>query len=302
MKLFGLASWNLYLGPTMFNRKRRLETIKMNINRNLRGNDILCFQEVHSWIIGPISKLLYCLVFLDKYPKLMQILDIFSIIEGLLFPIFLYNNNEIEIVNTLKNMGYFNIHTPDIPNYYINSGLITASKYKIEHTQNKKLKSNIFIPSNISISKISNLNIINCHLLTNEDNLDKSKRRYFKIINKICCFNYQKMFTDNNTIIYNYINNKRNIIICGDLNINFNSLKYYIFIDSLNLSNIALSSNTTQCPKIYPKQQIDYFLHKSLDQSFRPTCAHILKMNYSNNNNKLEDIIGSDHFAIETKI
>lgn len=302
MKSLSITSWNIYMAPTMFNRFSRMKLIENNIRTNLKENDILCLQEVHSWRIGLISKLLFSIAYFRNFPTLMQILDAFSIIEGLLFPLFVYCETKEEIIKILRQIGYNYFHYDEVFNYYMDTGLITASKYPMTLKYTKSLKSNLFIPSSVLLSEIDGLFVVNCHFITDEENLDSKKKMYFKLINKLCCINLGKNFITNNRLLFDMLSHRRNILVCGDVNLNYDSIRYSIFKNYLKLNNIPLTAETTQCPKTYEKNQIDYFLYNSLDPAYKPTYAHILKMNYNDEELRLEDITGSDHFAIETKL
>lgn len=302
MNKLGVCSWNLFLAPTMYNRINRLNIIKYNISQRLYKNNIICLQEVHSWNIGPISKLLFSIKNLKKYPKIIQILDVFSIIEGLFFPLFLYDLNKREIIDLLKKCGFNNFHVSNIPKYYLDSGLITASKIPIVYRNITKLKSNSFIPSYIFYTELDTIKIVNCHLPVDESSLTKNLRKYYRISNKLCCVNLKRNFVENNYIIHKLLNGMNNILLCGDLNINYNTKNFFIFQNYLNFDNIEILSNTTQCPYTYKANKIDYFLYKKLNKCFKPGYGYILKMNYIDEQKRLEEIIGSDHFAIETRI
>ena len=123
----------------------------------------------------------------------------------------------------------------------------------------------------------------------------------------IMCINIKKRSNYNKDIILsrlNNINNHNNIVLAGDYNIDYKTCEYNDFIKSLNLTNIQLNSDSTQCPYCYRRIQIDYFMYNKLI-NYDASYSYILKMKYNNeynNNRRLEDITGSDHFAIETRL
>ena len=70
--MISIGTWNVFLAPTMFNRFNREHIIKENITKYMKNNDVLLFQELHSWKIGPISYLLYKIRLLNYFPYLID--------------------------------------------------------------------------------------------------------------------------------------------------------------------------------------------------------------------------------------
>ena len=295
-------SWNTYLAPTMFNRIQRIGRIKRNIIKHMTNSDIICLQEVYSWRIGPISKLLYYLEIVNNYPRLLILLDIFSIVEGYFIPIFIYDDSINSIITTCNKLGYHYNHKSKMNRYGVNNGLLIVSKYEILFKRESTLNNDLIAPTGILYCKINDIFIINCYLY--EFNTIQHYRQIIsKCLNLLCCINRNKIRDDN----FNEINKilqllYTNIVLCGDLNIEYNTELYDIFMNTnINLKNIKLNSRTSQCPVLYADAQLDYFMTFNLDIIYNPKSCYILKMN-SNETNKLLEITGSNHYAIEMKL
>ena len=166
----------------------------------MTNSDIICLQEVYSWRIGPISKLLYYLEIVNNYPRLLILLDIFSIVEGYFIPIFIYDDSINSIITTCNKLGYHYNH----------------KEIKTMNQVYKTLNNDLIAPTGILYCKINDIFIINCYLY--EFNTIQHYRQIIsKCLNLLCCINRNKIRDDN----FNEINKilqllYTNIVLCGD--------------------------------------------------------------------------------------
>jgi hypothetical protein len=255
-----IISFNTYLAPTMPNRFFRKNGIIKKINNWMhQGIDVISLQEMNDFKIGLFGYIYYnymlynyCNIFFQRF------FDLLYIFEGILFPLYLYDNSvelkiEVDKFNLSTNNKYYFIKSEEKKRSF-SGGLVILSLHKPILNKTFYLKTDCVHCPSILYTKFINLkqniifNILNLHLIPSLEN----HNIFYKIVNflnNINIYNLQKNNIENliNFIsknIYMSENIKQNIFISGDFNIKKNKQKELYDYLVKNIYPIGIQDNT----------------------------------------------------------
>jgi hypothetical protein len=257
-----ILSFNTYLAPTMPYRFVRKEGIFNNIKTWMtEGIEVICLQEVNDFTIGLIGYIyyrynlyIYCSIFIQRF------FDLLFVIEGIIFPLFLYDNSKELIIQ----VDLFNLYSDK--KYYItksrqcrrgvSGGLVILTIHKPILDKTYYLYTDCIHSPSVLYTTLQDLKektvytVLNLHLIPKLENhtfLYKSVN-CVNYLNNINVYNIQKTnIKQLRHIIFENIKNKndmkKDIFVCGDFNIKKNKqLELYNYLLK-NISIIGLEDN-----------------------------------------------------------
>ena len=227
-----ILSFNTYLAPTMPDRFVRKKEILNKIQKWMsEGVEVICLQEMNDFTLG-LFGYIYYKYNLYKYCSvvLQRFFDLFFVIEGIIFPFFLYDNTK-----DLKiQLDLFNLYS-DKKYYFkrgVSGGLVVLTKHKPIIDKTYYLYTDCIHSPSVLYVTLHDLTentiytVLNLHLIPNLENhtfLYKTVN-CLNYLNNINVYNIQKTnIKQIRHIIFENIKNKddmkKNIFVCGDFNI-----------------------------------------------------------------------------------
>ena len=257
-----ILSFNTYLAPTMPDRFVRKKKILNKIQKWMNdGVDVICLQEMNDFTLGLFGYIYYkyklykyCSVFLQRF------FDLFFVIEGIIFPFFLYDNTKelkikIDLFNLYSDKKYYFIKSEQSKRG-VSGGLVVITTLKPISNKTYYLNTDCIHSPNLLYTTLQDLKedkvytVLNVHLVPNLENhtiLYKSVN-FINYLNNINIYDIQKTNIEQlRHIIFENIKNKndmkKDIIVCGDFNIKKNKqIELYNYLVK-NISIIGLEDN-----------------------------------------------------------
>jgi hypothetical protein len=301
-----VITFNTFLSPTMQGRFAR----KLKINRAIHywlieGVDVIGLQEVNSFTLGFLGWVyFYFQLYRFLHEQLARIVDALIIVEGFIFPWYIYNNSqELEHIvkqhNTVqldKTQKYY-IYKSDVPSRGISAGVISIVKFKPDLVRIENLVSDFIHNPGYICLKYQNNIIFNAHFVPN---LPNHTAIYAGVnwLNEKLSINTKQIRVDNISASHLAVSSMSshlndNILMIGDYNIDRESESnlYQVLLRKFELIDSALAPICTQqslygCIQQY--QQIDYILStqqptrncKILEYLFQLSDHHAIDAEY----------------------
>ncbi|MCX6716129.1 MAG: endonuclease/exonuclease/phosphatase family protein [Candidatus Taylorbacteria bacterium] len=263
MTTLKILTWNTDLSPSMYDRIKRKNELLARIGTYNGNYDVLCFQELTSFAVGFITYSIYSRFssLFNKNPWLLCLWDYLMITEGSIYP-YRYIDNQGDVIDIAKSLGYEHSIRSQLPKRYINSGLVILSRFPIS---NKR----IFFPPHDMIHRPSTiLAELDVHGKTVHigssyfvPDLHEPKPTYAlcNIINFICGKNPRQLRHNHLCMIRDNIRGKR-VILVGDFNITRGKSEYSRMLETLELSDACRQEVGTFRGFFNNHNQIDYIL------------------------------------------
>lgn len=251
------------MSPSMYDRARRKQELLERIGRYNGSYDVLCFQELTSFAAGPLTYSIYSR-FADKFDGnawLLCLWDYLMIAEGLIYPYKLIDNQK-DVIDAAKAMGYGYSSRSDLPKRYINSGLVILSRFPIVDKQT------IFPPHDMIHRPSTLLAELDVHGKTLHvgssyfvPDLYEPKPSYLlrNLLNFICAKDAKSLRQEHLRMIRQTIRGKR-VILVGDFNISRRRAEYDRMLEWLEVSDACKEEMSTWRGLFNNHSQIDYIL------------------------------------------
>ena len=263
MTTLRVLSWNTALSPSMYNRVVREENILKRMHTFKEKADVLVFQEVGSFIIGPISHVAYQkgLSLVKNSPLLTMFLDYFSIGEGILVPHAIINSN-VALIKKAKSEGFKYSYCSSKPERYIGNGLLILSKFPILKKLEMKAEGDVIHRPSTLLAEISikgkKIWIANSYLVPS---LNWIKPSYFicNVLNLLFFINPPQLREKHIFKLHKLMNHNLAISM-GDFNIRRDLEEYQKIKNLLNLLDSDKKKEYT-FKNFFIAEQIDYIFH-----------------------------------------
>ena len=290
MTKLSVLTWNTDMSPSMYDRIRRKQKLLRRLERYDGAYDVLCFQELVSFAVGPVTFGIY-----EAFPRLFELLPFLTMIwdylmigEGLIWPAAVIDN-QTDVIEAARRFGYaYSLRSP-LPHRYINSGLVILSKFPIVSEQS-------FFPPHDAIHRpstiLAGIDVRGSRVHIGSSyfvpDLDAPKPSYIicNTVNALLGRDPHALRSTHLHMIRKLIAGRRTVLV-GDFNIDRSHAEYESVLSSLELGDPCQKEIGTFGGLAQPRQ-IDYIL---ISKDMR--CARIAA-------NHHEHI--SDHYPLHAEL